>query len=166
MTEGQYARLLRFWRKTPVREKWGCWMVKLLPPAFFCVYGAELAVLFRRYGAGRELLGTILAPALALFTSSLLRRLVDRPRPYARYNIRPLVDKAARGRSFPSNHTSSAFVLAVTAFRLSAAWGIVMLALALLTGFSRVSAGLHWPSDTAAGAVLGLTFGIVGLLVF
>ena len=32
MTEGQYARLLRFWQEPP-------------PPAFFCVYGVKLAII-------------------------------------------------------------------------------------------------------------------------
>ncbi len=66
----------------------------------------------------------------------------------------------------PSNHTSSAFVLALTAFRLSAALGAVMLLLACLTGLSRISAGLHWPSDVAAGAALGICFGLLGLILF
>lgn len=164
MTERQYARMLAFWRKTPRREAAGKWMVRLLPPVFFCVYGAELLLLLGREGISRNLLGAVIAPALALLSSNLLRRLIDRPRPYARYPIRPLVDKSTRGRSFPSNHTASAFVLALTAFRLSAALGAVMLLLACLTGLSRVSAGLHWPSDVAAGALLGIFWGILGFI--
>ena len=50
MTERQYNRLLAFWRKTPRREALGKWAVKLLPPVFFCVYGAELLILFWQDG--------------------------------------------------------------------------------------------------------------------
>ena len=70
MTERQYNRLLAFWRKTPRREALGKWAVKLLPPVFFCVYGAELLILFWRDGITRGLLGAVLAPALALLSST------------------------------------------------------------------------------------------------
>ena len=41
-----------------------------------------------------------------------------------------------------------------------------MLLLAYLTGLSRISAGLHWPSDVVAGAALGIFFGLLGLILF
>ena len=51
-------------------------------------------------------------PAVCLFISGLLRRKINRKRPYEQLSIRPLVQKKG-GKSFPSNHTASAFVLAL-----------------------------------------------------
>lgn len=165
MTEARYQRLLAFWRKSPRREKCGQTVVKLLPPVFFCVYGVELLLLLYLDGFSRNLLGALAAPAMALGISNLLRRLVNRPRPYTVYSIRPLISKSTQGRSFPSNHTTSAFVLAISAFRLSAGLGVVMLILAVLTGLSRISAGLHWPTDVLFGAGLGALLGVTGLIL-
>lgn len=165
MTEARYQKMLAIWRKSSRREKIGQTAVKLLPPIFFCVYGAELLLLLIKDGFSRNLLGALVAPAVALGVSNLLRRLIDRPRPYTVYSIRPLIFKSTQGRSFPSNHTTSAFVLAITAFRLSAGVGVVMLILAILTGLSRLSAGLHWPTDVLFGAGLGILLGAAGLII-
>ena len=62
--------------------------------------------------------------------------------------------------SFPSNH-------AVNSFALASAIGMVypptLLALgpaAVVVGMSRITAGVHYPSDVAAGALIGILIGI------
>lgn len=60
--------------------------------------------------------------------------------------------------SFPSGHTSHAFVLAATVSReVEAGWvPWVAYPLAGVVGVSRIAGGSHWPTDVAAGAALGL----------
>lgn len=59
--------------------------------------------------------------------------------------------------SFPSGHTTAAFVVAgvyalvLQRDRLTA----ILFSLALLTGVSRIAVGAHWPMDVFAGAGLG-----------
>ncbi len=173
MTAPQYERMLDRLRKTPRREKIAAAGVKLLPPVFFAVYAVELLLLFlQAVQSGlaadplRRLIGAVLFPALCLLTSSLLRKKLNRPRPYEALPIRPLIQKDTCGRSFPSNHTASAFVLAWTAFRLSFPLGCLLLVLAAVTGLSRVAAGLHWPEDVLAGCLLGTALGVIGLAIF
>lgn len=173
MNEKQYNRLLTFLRKTPRREKLSAAFVRILPPVFFAVYGIELLLLAASAVQNHfslspclNLVGAVLSPALCLFSSSALRTLINRERPYETLPITPLIHKDTHGRSFPSNHTASAFVLAITALSLSPALFAVMLILAFLTGLSRLAAGLHWPEDILAGALLGCFFGVLEILLF
>lgn len=41
-------------------------------------------------------------------------------------------------------------------------WGWGMLALAAIMAYSRLYVGVHWPTDVAAGVVLGLASGLAG----
>ena len=64
-------------------------------------------------------------------------------------NLRAGVD------SFPSGHSTSVFAAAVALSLIVPAWRAPLFALAVLVCLARVLAGAHYPSDTAAGAVLG-----------
>jgi undecaprenyl-diphosphatase len=66
----------------------------------------------------------------------------------------------APGQSFPSDHATAAFgvALAVAAF-LSLGWGVVLFVVALAIGFARIYDGIHYPLDIAGGllaAVIGV----------
>lgn len=67
--------------------------------------------------------------------------------------------------SFPSGHTTTAFVLAavvMAGLRFSAR-SLLVAAVASLVGLSRIAVGAHWPVDVAAGALIGWTSGLVGV---
>jgi membrane-associated phospholipid phosphatase len=68
--------------------------------------------------------------------------------------------------SFPSGHAARAAMLAVLGLGLGPAWlGIALLIWAPLVGLARVVLGVHYPSDVAAGMVLGAVMGGVVLLI-
>ncbi len=77
-----------------------------------------------------------------------VKRVVRRPRPA---HVEPLVGTAGR-HSFPSSHATSAGAAAV-AFGALGARAVPPLAAAVC--LSRLVAGVHYPSDVAAGAALG-----------
>ncbi|WP_030760731.1 bifunctional phosphatase PAP2/diacylglycerol kinase family protein [Streptomyces sp. NRRL F-2664] len=58
--------------------------------------------------------------------------------------------------SFPSGHSASAFAFAAGVALASPAWGAVLAPVAASVAFSRVYTGVHYPSDVAAGAALGV----------
>jgi undecaprenyl-diphosphatase len=72
-------------------------------------------------------------------------------RPFQTHHVHQLIAHAG-GQSFPSDHATAAFgiALAVLMF-LSRRWGLVLLVLAGLIGFARVYDGLHYPGDIAGG---------------
>jgi undecaprenyl-diphosphatase len=88
------------------------------------------------------------------------------PRPFTAYpHLHRLVQHAA-GQSFPSDHATAAFALALAVgVFLSRRAGVVLFVAALLIGFSRVYDGIHYPGDilgSLAVSVVGV--GIVAIV--
>ncbi len=70
--------------------------------------------------------------------------------------------------SFPSGHTSAAFLVVTLITCFYPLFAIPMFIWACFVGFSRVVLGVHFPSDLLAGGLLGmasawLSLGILGL---
>lgn len=103
---------------------------------------------------GAWLRGTALT-AGAHLVSMGVKRVVRRPRPA---HVEPLVRTAGR-HSFPSSHATSAAAAAV-AYGALGAYAIPPLAAAMCV--SRLVVGVHYPSDVAAGATLGVLAACVG----
>lgn len=57
--------------------------------------------------------------------------------------------------SFPSDHASAAFGIAVAVLLLDPFAGVLFLVLAVLIGVGRVVVGEHYPGDVLAGAAVG-----------
>ena len=94
--------------------------------------------------------------AIATAGTEILKKLVNRPRPYQTYNnIYP--DEIDLSNSFPSGHTSVAFASATSLFLVTKKWylGIPALGWATAVGYSRIYLGQHYPSDVLVGAVVG-----------
>ena len=89
----------------------------------------------------------------------LLKAAFDVPRPQAVLDAETLVRIGPRYmmHSFPSGHTATAFTVAGVAALCahSARTTVIAMILASLVGISRIAAGVHWPADVAAGALLG-----------
>lgn len=102
----------------------------------------------------------LLVPWAAVAGSWILaeasKHLFNRARPHASdLGIAPLV-KTPSSSSFPSGHSATA---AAGAISLSAAYPVltpVFAAVGLITMFSRIYLGVHYPSDVLAGAAIGV----------
>lgn len=109
----------------------------------------------RRFG--RRMLLAI--PATTFGIVIPLMYLVPRRRPFQAFpEITPLsfpIDLS----SFPSGHTKSVWLSAITLSRHCPGLAPVFIAVALLASYSRVYCGLHYPTDVLAGALLGLGLG-------
>lgn len=64
---------------------------------------------------------------------------------------------AADRFSFPSGHTSAAFLLATALTVIYGDTGYPVYAWAVSIAFSRIILGVHYPGDTLAGALMGST---------
>jgi membrane-associated phospholipid phosphatase len=122
---------------------------------------ALAAVVFRwKFGRWRESLVVIYAVVgeTAIFVATTL--FIDRPRP----NV-PHLDQAPPTSSFPSGHTAAAVcfygsIAAIILWHSRHRWinvaaVVICTAVPLLIGGSRVYRGMHYPTDVAAGMLLG-----------
>lgn len=92
-----------------------------------------------------------------LVTGSI-RLLKPRVRPFNINDINLLIDRVNQ-QSFPSGHASFTFGLATVVYLYNKKWGIVFFVSAFLISLARVFAGVHWPADILAGAVVGIFSG-------
>jgi len=69
--------------------------------------------------------------------------------------------------SFPSGHAARAFLIAVVAAAFGPlGLGIFLWVWAPLVALARVAMGVHYVSDIAAGAALGIAFALIGLQAY
>jgi undecaprenyl-diphosphatase len=116
-----------------------------------------LAVAGRRRLAARMLASV----GLIYVASEALGAIWPRERPFAERAKVEALAPHARGRSFPSRHVASGLAMAAIGHRGHPLLGKAMVAVAVLLGVSRVAAGLHYPSDVLAGAILAIATHIV-----
>ena len=96
---------------------------------------------------------------------SLLRKLIDSPRPYENWDITPLIAKDKKGQSFPSRHVFSAALISCFIWQLHRGLGAFCFALAILLALCRVLSGVHYPKDVLAGYLIGCLAGALYLII-
>ena len=97
----------------------------------------------------------LLAGSAALLCYKLIKNSACRARPCVIVDgVRRCVDPLDEW-SFPSGHVLHASTFAVVAIAYYPALALALLPYLMLIGVSRIALGLHYPSDVAAGAVIG-----------
>ena len=102
------------------------------------------------------LVSGLFAVALADASSTILKEVFMRQRPFhVLDNVHILIGKG-RSYSMPSNHAANAFAFGITMWlMLRSRLSGLLIAAAALISFSRISVGVHYPSDVLVGSFLG-----------
>jgi len=93
---------------------------------------------------------------------NLIKLLVSQPRPFEILPARILGPWTVRSFSFPSTTTMLGFGLAIPILIEKPKYGLPLLTLSSLLGFSVIYTGFHFPQDVIVGAIFSL--GIVFLM--
>ncbi|MBM3944576.1 MAG: phosphatase PAP2 family protein [SAR202 cluster bacterium] len=107
---------------------------------------------------------TVFVALTAMALSNLLVFIVNalyfRPRPFVDHDLTLLFYRPTDS-SFPANSVAAAFGLAAAVWGVNRRLGASLMAAALVWGFARVYAGVHYPSDVAAAAGIGIVMAVI-----
>jgi undecaprenyl-diphosphatase len=93
---------------------------------------------------------------LALGIAQVIAHLWQRPRPYIAHDtVAHLFIPVSHDPSFPSDHATAAFAIAIAILLRHRKAGLAALAMATMLSVARVAVGTHYPGDVVAGALLG-----------
>jgi undecaprenyl-diphosphatase len=103
-------------------------------------------------------LGVVVA---LLVNQHVISPLVGRARPCHTIAHVEVLLTCANDYSFPSDHTMLAGAFTAALAFVGLRWAVQAAFLALLLAFGRVYTGVHYPSDAAAGLVIGAAIGAI-----
>ena len=142
---------------------------KLCTGVMYLAYPVLLVYLFfnAKYSSYFSFTKALLVPAVSFVLLSVFRSWVNRPRPYEKFEVPPVIKKDTKGHSFPSRHVFSAAMIAMT-FLLMSPWswlGIIFLGVSVALAVVRVVSGVHFISDVIAGIAAAVVAATAGYLI-
>lgn len=109
-----------------------------------------------------SLMGFLVTLGVPFLLVSLLRKVINAPRPYEIYDFLKNSQEDKSGNSFPSRHSFSIFAIGTLCLFASVPVGIVTLVLGILLCFCRVALGLHFVRDVVVGGAIGIIASLIG----
>ena len=83
--------------------------------SFHAVYGQKSVALAGDTRSGSVFVGL-----------SVVRKIINAPRPYEKFDMPPVLEKDTKGKSFPSRHVFSVFIIAMTIFYEQSGAGVLL----------------------------------------
>lgn len=99
---------------------------------------------------------------LGLLINFVIGHIYYEPRPFVTHKVHLLIQHA-KDASFPSDHTTGAFSLALAVLLRHRKIGLSMLLFAIVTGISRIYVGHHYPFDVIGSIFVGV---VVSILIY
>lgn len=160
MSKSQYIKCLAYFQKHTTSKKILLTCASVLPLIIFISYPLFLISIYQT----DFIYLAIILPASAFITNTLIRKHINAPRPFEVYDFEPLKPHD-KGESFPSRHSTSALIIALTIGHIYPTLGIVLGIISLLIGLTRILCGVHFLKDVLAGFGIALVFGLVFLFI-
>lgn len=136
---------------------------KLLPMVMLVAYPVLLVHVY--FTDLQSLPKLVLVPMHVFLGVTLLRVIIDEQRPYERFDTPSVFHKTTKGKSFPSRHTASAFIIAMAFLYVNFWWGMIAMLIALLIELSRIMAGAHYIHDVMAGMAISIVAGWIFMFI-
>lgn len=110
-----------------------------------------------KFASGSALAGA----ALGLLVNKVISTAWHRDRPYLTHHVAHIWGPHKTDASFPSDHSSAAFGIAVAVLLVDPLAGAFFLVLAVLITIGRVVIGEHYPLDALTGAAIGTVAAVI-----
>ena len=163
ITRNLYEKITRLFSQNKYFKLTLAIIYKFLPLVLFVGY--PILILYVFFTQRSEIFKVVLVPLFVLIFVSVFRKLLNFKRPYEVYGIPSVFNKQTKGESFPSRHTASAFIIAMTFLYIDFDLGVTALSMAILIGLSRVLAGAHFIRDVLAGMAISILAGSIFLFI-
>ncbi len=102
----------------------------------------------------------VISVGVTLFINTLIKLFYFKPRPFVKRRVGILIP-SKMDSSFPSKHTLLVFAISTSIFLYDRVLGSIMWVLSMLTGFSRIWVGHHYPSDIIGSAFIATMSSII-----
>lgn len=117
-------------------------------------------------GDWSQLLKVVLIPGISLGLVNVARNLINEPRPYETMKIQPLIGRDSNGKSMPSRHAFSMFIIAFSWFVPGyPVVAVILIVVGAVLAVIRVLGGVHYPRDVVAGALAALACALIGYVL-
>ncbi len=137
---------------------------KFLPYIFWAAY--PLLLIIKGFIAmDRDFVTMLVVPPSVFIGVTIMRKLINRPRPYEKYSTPSVIFKERKGCSFPSRHAASAFVIAMCGYVVSLPLGIALTILATVVALTRILAGVHYISDVVFASLFSVLISVIFFFV-
>lgn len=164
MKKETYIKMIAYLKSSEKLTKLIRFLYSAFPVVMFVAYPI-IIVLKGIEGLGHGFLLTIVVPAVTLVGVGVIRKLINKTRPYEKFGVSSLILKDKKGQSFPSNHAACGFVIAMAGFGVNIILGVVLSVIAFVIALTRIFSGVHFISDVIAGTAIGIIMGIVFLFI-
>lgn len=139
----------------PIMDKFMVIMTSLGNGGFMWIVIGIILLISKKY----RKVGFITLIALlfsAILGEGILKHLVQRSRPFTHVSAVKLLIAEPLSFSFPSGHAASSFAAAGVLAKYFKDYALEFFSMASIIAFSRLYLYVHYPTDVAAGIVLGL----------
>lgn len=162
MTYNQYQKIISYFKSNKIRKIFLVVISKILPYINAFIYICVIIGLL--YTKDNRIYKVILIPMFVFVFVTIFRNILNRKRPYDELQFVPFFENTTRGKgkSFPSRHSASAFIIAFSIMYINMYVGVAVLIIAFFIGVSRVIIGVHYPSDVIGALCISLFLGIIG----
>lgn len=164
MTEKSYQRMSEYIRCSKTRYILFKSLYVFLPVVTFATY--SLIALWLFLSRDERIYRYILVPLAVFIIVSIIRKIINRQRPYSVMNYKPLINKGKAGESMPSRHELSVAIIAMACFYINFYVGFVLVFVSILIGILRVVSGVHYISDVIVAALIGYGAGFILFFMF
>ncbi len=134
-------------------------LYKFLPLVLFLGYPIMVIYLVAVWDL--RFIKVLTIPAVTFLAVTVMRILINRPRPYEKYSFTPVFPKDTKGKSFPSRHTASAFIISYAFLYICPVLGVISMVISAFLSLLRPVVGVHYVSDVLGGFLVSSLLGIV-----